>query len=197
MRDKTYEEQKTSVVQAAAGVIRQFGFEKTTMGDIAKALHMGKSSLYHYFSNKEDIFLEVFKTEVEELRDEFLRAIDAEGTPEAKFRAYILTRTEMFRRKLNQHMEFIEATPERYELLLRIHQMFDQDEIRIISGILEQGVAEGRFSLPDVHTTAVVIVTAFRAFEYPFSLSATSSEIERDLDSLLEVVFKGILRRQA
>jgi AcrR family transcriptional regulator len=197
MRDKTYEEQKTSVVQAAAGVIRQFGFEKTTMGDIAKALHMGKSSLYHYFSNKEDIFLEVFKTEVEELRDEFLRAIDAEGTPEAKFRAYILTRTEMFRRKLNQHMEFIEATSERYELLLRIHQMFDQDEIRIISGILEQGVAEGRFSLPDVHTTAVVIVTAFRAFEYPFSLSATSSEIERDLDSLLEVVFKGILRRQA
>ena len=195
MRDKTYEEQKTSVVQAAAGVIRQFGFEKTTMGDIAKALHMGKSSLYHYFSNKEDIFLEVFKTEVEELRDEFLRAIDAEGTPEAKFRAYILTRTEMFRRKLNQHMEFIEATSERYELLLRIHQMFDQDEIRIISGILEQGVAEGRFSLPDVHTTAVVIVTAFRAFEYPFSLSATSSEIERDLDSLLEVVFKGILRR--
>jgi AcrR family transcriptional regulator len=195
MRDKTYEEQKMSVVQAAAGVIRQFGFEKTTMGDIAKALHMGKSSLYHYFSNKEDIFLEVFKTEVEELRDEFLRAIDAEPTPEAKFRAYILTRTEMFRRKLNQHMEFIEATVERYDLLLKIHQMFDQDEIRIISRILEQGVAEGRFSIPDVHTTAVVIVTAFRAFEYPFSLSAASSEIEKDLDSLLEVVFKGILRR--
>ena len=119
MRDKTYEEQKTSVVQAAAGVIRQFGFEKTTMGDIAKALHMGKSSLYHYFSNKEDIFLEVFKTEVEELRDEFLRAIDAEPTPEAKFRAYILTRTEMFRRKLNQHMEFIEATVERAQSMLR------------------------------------------------------------------------------
>ena len=195
MRDKTYDEQKTSVVQAASAVIRQFGFDKTTMGDIAKALHMGKSSLYHYFTSKEDIFLEVFKDEVEELREEFLRAIEAEKTPEAKFRAYILTRTEMFRRKLNQHMEFLEATAERYELLLRIHQMFDQDEIRIISGILEQGVAEGRFSIPDVHTTAVVIVTAFRAFEYPFSLSATPSEIEKDLDSLLEVVFKGILRR--
>jgi hypothetical protein len=72
--------------------------------------------------------------------------------------------------------------------------MFDQDEIRIISGILDQGVAEGRFSIPDVHTAAVVIVTAFRDFEYPFSLSAGSPEIET-LDSLLEVVFKGILRR--
>src|SRR5271157_2062757 len=123
MRDRTYDEQKTSVVLAAAAVIRQFGFEKTTMGDIAKALHMGKSSLYHYFSTKEDIFLEVFKNEVDELREEFLRAIEAEKTPEAKFRAYILTRTEMFRRKLNQHMEFIEATAERYDFLLKIHQM--------------------------------------------------------------------------
>jgi|SRR5271157_3780385 len=195
MRDKTYDEQKMSVVQAAAGVIRQFGFEKTTMGDIAKALHVGKSSLYHYFTSKEDIFLEVFKNEVEDLREEFLRAIEVQKTPEAKFRAYILTRTDMLRRKLNQHMEFIEATTERYELLLRIHQMFDQDEIRIISGILDQGVAEGRFSIPDVHTTAVVIVTAFRAFEYPFSPSADQSEAEKTLDLLLEVVFKGILRR--
>jgi hypothetical protein len=133
---------------------------------------------------------------VDELRGEFLRAIEAESTPERKFRAYILKRTEMFRRKLNQHMEFIEATAERYEFLLRIHQMFDQDEIRIISGILEQGVAEDRFSVPDVHTTAVVIVTAFRAFEYPFQLSDIPSDTEKDLDSLLEVLFKGILRRE-
>ena len=195
MRDKTYEDQKMSVVQAAAQVIQQFGFVKTSMGDIAKALHMGKSSLYYYFTSKEDIFLEVLKKEVEELRGEFLRAVEVEPTPERKFRAYILKRTEMFRRKLNQHMEFVEATAERYELLLRIHQMFDQEEIRIISGILDQGVAEGRFSIPDVHTASVVIVTAFRAFEYPFSLSAGPSEIEKNLDSLLEVVFKGILRR--
>lgn len=195
MRDKTYDEQKTSVVQAAAAVIRQFGFDKTTMGDIARALHMGKSSLYHYFQTKEDIFLEVFKTEVAELRDEFLHAIEAEPTPEAKFRAYVQTRTAMFRRKLNQHMEFIEATAERYELLLRIHQMFDQDEIDIITGILREGVAEGRFSIRDIHTTALAIVTAFRAFEYPFSAGAEPTELEKNLDSLLEILFQGILRR--
>ncbi len=99
MHGKTYDEQKQSVVQAAAVVIQQFGFEKTTMGDIAKALNMGKSSLYHYFTSKEDIFLEVFKTEVAELRGEFLKAIEAEPTPEGKIRAYILKRTEMFRQE--------------------------------------------------------------------------------------------------
>jgi len=195
MHGKTYEEQKASVVQAAAIIIQQFGFEKTTMGDIAKALRMGKSSLYHYFTSKEDIFLEVFKNEVAELRDEFLKAIDAEPTPEGKIRAYILKRTEMYRRKLNQHMEFVEATTERYELLLKIHKMFDEDEIRIISGILQQGVAVGRFSIRDIPTTSTTIVTAFRAFEYPFSTAVQPTEIEKDLDSLLEVLFQGLLKR--
>jgi AcrR family transcriptional regulator len=195
MYGKTYEEQKASVVQAAIKVIQQFGFEKTTMNDIAKALRMGKSSLYHYFTNKENIFLEVFKNEVAELRGEFLKAIEAQQTPEGKLRAYILKRTEMYERKVKQHMEFIEATTERYELLLRIHEMFDPDEIRIISGILEQGVAEGRFSIQDVPMAATVMVTAFRAFEYPISAVTPPADVEKTLDSLLEVVFQGLLTR--
>ena len=128
MHGKTYEDQKASVVQAAALVIKQFGFGKTTMNDIAQALHLGKSSLYHYFQSKEDIFVEVFKTKVAELRGEFLKAIDAEPTPEGKIRAYILKRTEMLRRKLTEHMEVVEDTPERYDLLLRIHEIFDEEE---------------------------------------------------------------------
>ncbi len=195
MHGKTYDDQKTSVVQAAAQVIQQFGFEKTTMSDIAKALHMSKSSLYHYFTRKEDIYLEVLRNECSELRDEFSKAIEAEPTPEGKFRAYILTRTEMYRRKLKQHMEFVEATTERYELLLKIHEMFDADEIRIISGILEQGNVSGRFAVKDVQTVASVMVIAFRAFEYLNSTDAQPMELDKHLDSLLAVIFNGLLTR--
>jgi len=195
MYGKTYSEQKRSVVQAAMAVIHQFGFGKTTMGDIANALKMGKSSLYHYFTRKEDIFLEVFRTEVDELRAEFLKAIDAEATPEGKLRAYILTRTDMFHRKLNQHLEFVEATRERYDLLLKIHEMFDADEVAIISGILKKGVAEGRFSIRDIPMTSTAVVTAFRAFEYPFSANLQPVDMEKNMDSLLEVLFNGILKR--
>lgn len=195
MHGKTYEDLKASVVQAAAVVIQQFGFAKTTMSDIANALHMGKSSLYHYFTSKEDIFLEVFRNEVAGLRGEFMKAIDAEPTPEGKLRAYISTRTEIYRQKLKQHMEFIEATSERYDLLLRIHEMFDQDEIRIISGILEQGNAEGKFSARDVQAAATALVIAFRAFEYPFSSGLQTSELEKHMDSLLDILFHGLMKR--
>ena len=197
MHGKTYEDLKASVVQAAAVVIQQFGLAKTTMSDIASALHMGKSSLYHYFTSKEDIFLEVLRSEVAGLRGEFMKAIDAEPTPEGKLRAYILTRTDMYRRKLKQHMEFVEATSERYELLLRIHQMFDQEEIRIISGIIEQGNAEGRFAVRNPHAAAKAMVIAFRAFEYPDTVNQELTELDQNPDSLMDIIFYGLLKREA
>jgi len=192
MRARTHEDQKQLVVEAAASVIRQFGFVKTTMNDIAKALHMGKSSLYHYFATKEQIFLEVLKNEIEGIRAEFMDAIEAEKMPEGKIRAYVLKRTEMLGRMLREHMGFLEATAERYELLLKIHEIYDRDEIRIISSILTQGVAEGHFAIADVKATSTAMVTAFRAFEYPFFPAAHP---EKAMESLLDVLFLGILRR--
>jgi AcrR family transcriptional regulator len=189
---KTRESQRQQVVDAAAAVIRQFGFDKTTMGDIARALGLGKSSLYHYFPTKESIFVEVVRSEIESLRSEFMRAIEAEATPEGKLRAYILKRTEMLARKLREHMEFLEATSERYDLLLKIHEIYDQDEVRIISSIIEQGVAEGQFTIADARTTAEAVVTAFRAFEYPFYADVHP---QRAMESLLDVLFLGILKR--
>jgi AcrR family transcriptional regulator len=189
---KTKEALRHQVVEAATAVIRQFGFYKTTMNDIARALGLGKSSLYHYFPTKESIFVEVLRSEIEGLRSEFMRAIQAEATSEGKLRAYVLKRTEILARKLREHMEFLEATSERYDLLLKIHEIYDQDEISIISSILEQGVAEGQFTIPDVKTTAEAIVTAFRAFEYPFNPDAHP---EKAMESLLDVLFLGILKR--
>lgn len=192
MKATRHDEQRHQVVEAAAAVIRQFGFQKTTMNDIAKALRMGKSSLYHYFPNKELIFVEVLKNDLDGLRAEFLGAIESERTAEGKLRAYVLKRTELLARKMREHMELLEATAERYELLLKIHEIYDKEEIRIISSILEAGVQAGQFALDDVKETAAALVTAFRAFEYPV---LPASRSEKVLSSLLDILFRGILRR--
>ena len=192
MKATRHDEQRHQVVEAAAAVIRQFGFQKTTMNDIARALRMGKSSLYHYFQNKEEIFVEVLKTDLDGLRAEFMDAIESERTAEGKLRAYVLKRTELLARTTREHMELLEATTERYELLLKIHEIYDKDEIRIISSILEAGVKAGEFRVEDVKETSAALVTAFRAFEYPFFAAARPEKV---MSSLLDILFRGIVRR--
>jgi hypothetical protein len=84
---------------------------------------------------------------------------------------------------------------ERYDLLLKIHEEYDHKEIRIISDIFTRGVAEALFVIKDISTTATTFVTALKAFEYPFSKVANTAKSGRELGSLLEILFSGILAR--
>jgi len=195
MDGAAHEDYRKRILHTAGNVIRQFGFEKTTMSDIARALRKGKSSLYHYFTNKEQIFEEVLRSEIDELKVEFLRIIEEEPTVEGKIRAYVLNRMEVFRRLARRHMSFIESTAERYDLLLKIHEEYDLEEVRIISDIFARGVKEGRFMIRDISTTATTFVTALKAFEYPFSKVANAARTGKELGSLLEILFSGILAR--
>ncbi len=52
------EEKKAEIHQAAAQVFFDKGYEATTLSDIAKASNVGRSTIYQYFKNKEEIFYE-------------------------------------------------------------------------------------------------------------------------------------------
>jgi AcrR family transcriptional regulator len=52
-------EQKKKIIDAARLCFARFGYEKTTMEDIGRQVGLNKTSLYHYFKNKDKIFNEV------------------------------------------------------------------------------------------------------------------------------------------
>ena len=54
---------KTQLIEAAGVTFSRFGYRKTTMDDIAFAAGKGKSSLYYYFKNKEEVFEAVVEKE--------------------------------------------------------------------------------------------------------------------------------------
>ena len=56
-------QKKEKILDTARILFSRFGIKKSTMDEIAKEIRMGKSTLYHYFKSKEDIFLEVVKRE--------------------------------------------------------------------------------------------------------------------------------------
>ena len=47
---------RDNLVNAARQLFTRFGFEKTTMNEIAMEARKGKSSLYYYFTSKEEVF---------------------------------------------------------------------------------------------------------------------------------------------
>jgi AcrR family transcriptional regulator len=58
MRRKT-ETKRQAIIQAATEVFKEFGFERASMSKICARVGGSKTTLYNYFSSKEELFFEV------------------------------------------------------------------------------------------------------------------------------------------
>lgn len=62
------EKVREEILKEAQKLFKQYGLKKTTMDEIAAACGKAKSTLYHYFKSKEEVFDAVFAMELQSLR---------------------------------------------------------------------------------------------------------------------------------
>src|SRR5262249_47640327 len=60
-----YRIRKEAILQQARHLFATLGFAETSMDDIARANHMQKASLYHYFKSKQQVLQEMINLEGE------------------------------------------------------------------------------------------------------------------------------------
>jgi AcrR family transcriptional regulator len=189
------EEARAKIVEIARGIFTHFGFRKTTMEEIALASRKGKSSIYYYFNSKEDIFRAVVEKEAEELKAELLKKIENIEDPIERLKIYISVRM----RKLNKLTNFYTALKSEYlshlEFIEDIRKHYDQEEVKIISGIIEDGISRGIFTVDDPGLSAIAIVTAMKGLEVPLFISKEHGNFEARLNNLINFLFYGIVRR--
>jgi AcrR family transcriptional regulator len=190
-----HEEARTKIIDIARNIFTHFGFKKTTMEEIALATRKGKSSIYYYFNSKEDIFKAVVEKEAEELKEELYKKIADIEDPIERLKVYITVRM----RKLNKLTNFYTALKSDYmshlEFIEQIRKSYDQDEVRVVAGIIQEGIERGKFSVEDPHLSAVAIVTAMKGLEVPLFINKEHGNFEARLDSLINFLFYGIVRR--
>jgi len=189
------EEARTKIIDIARNIFTHFGFKKTTMEEIALASRKGKSSIYYYFNSKEDIFKAVVEKEAEELKAELLNKIKSIDDPIEQLKVYITVRM----RKLNKLTNFYTALKSEYlshlEFIEQIRKSYDLEEIKIISGIIQDGIERGKFSVDDPQLSAIAIVTAMKGLEVPMFISREHGNFEVRLNNLLNFLFYGIIKR--
>jgi len=79
----------TEVIVKAAELIREKGFEATTVNDISKATGLTKGGLYHYISGKRDLLYQIMRFGMEMLQTEVVDAVSEIEDPEEQLRTLI------------------------------------------------------------------------------------------------------------
>lgn len=193
MLDK--DEVKEAIVNVARHIFSRFGFKKTTMDEIAIASRKGKSSIYYYFSSKEEIFQAVVEKEALILKDELKKAILDEYSPAQKLKMHVLVRMRTMEKLANFYSAIKDDYLSHLDFIEKIRRKYDQEEIQLMESILKEGVANNTFEIEDTTLAAIAIVTALKGIEIPLFWGLEEKDIERRLDHLIHILFHGVLKR--
>ncbi|MEI7661126.1 MAG: TetR/AcrR family transcriptional regulator [Bacteroidota bacterium] len=143
-----------AILSAAQKRLGLYGFEKTTMSEIAADLNLSKASLYYYFPDKESLWCAVLDKEQDEFFSLMNSRLKEYYDPETIISEFVKWRHGYFTTFLNlTKFRF----SDRNELRPHYRTMIDKfrkHEEQQVTGILKQGVLSGVFDIENPEQTA-------------------------------------------
>src|SRR3984893_14747294 len=152
--EHTETDTRERILVVAERLFRELGYQKTTVGDIAKALHMSPANVYRFFDSKKAIHEGVARIMMGEV-EAAAQAIAAGSGPAAvRLRELLKTVHRMNSEryigdsKLHEMVEI--AMDENWEVCVAHMERITQT----ISVVIAEGAASGEFEAPDVPLAA-------------------------------------------
>ena len=182
---------RDQILDAAREVIGESGYDRSSVDQIAKRAGLSRSTIYEYFSSKEEILQSSFAAHREELAQDLERRIDRSSGLEAQLTVFF----EICLSRVDDNREFFLAIafplpmdemtasegPGGSEFALVVKDFND-----VVTRILDDGVARGELPRPispsDRNSLGTLIVGAMGArgrLDKPPSASESAAQFAR------------------
>jgi AcrR family transcriptional regulator len=186
---------KNIIIKHAREVFERFGYNKTSMGDIAHAAKKGRRTIYSYFTNKEEVFRAVIELEVNELAAKLKEIINLDISTDLKLRKYMHTRMNGVRELTMYYDALRQDLINNLSLIERLRKEYDELEVNMIKSILDEGVECDQFAMDDTKLVANAIVLATKGFELPIFMGQNNYDHELLIDPLINLFYHGIVKK--
>jgi AcrR family transcriptional regulator len=180
------------ILMVAERLFRQIGYQKTTVADIAKELHMSPANVYRFFESKKAIHIGVARTlmvGVEAAAD----AIAAQGGPAVpRLRELLTTIHRMNRERYvgdsKLHEMVAVAMEENWEVC-EAHMLLITE---MIGRVIAQGMESGEFRKADLQLRAMCATTAMMRFFHPQMIAQCAAKPGPSIDQMIDFVLAGL-----
>jgi len=195
------EDNKAKIKEAASKVFARYGYDKTTLEDIGKAVNLNKTSLYYYYKNKETLFTEIILGESELYMAQLQQKASKKKSTEDKIVHYLLERIRYYHQVVNLHQLSIEALQLVEPMFHALYQDVLLRELKFLSEILEKGVKEGTYQKgTDVGRVAAHLLAledslkqrTIQSSGVRFAAEVDYSKVEEELKFIIPIILKGI-----
>ncbi len=194
------EDKRERIVEAAKKVFSKYGYNKSTLEDIGKIVGMKKNSLYHYFSNKEELFAFIIDREANAYFQFIDEEVEKGKTSEEKIKIVVKDGIKFSRKRLNLYNATVAARAEIFTIIENFHADFVNKQVDIITKLLQRGIKNKEFAKHNYKILAKDIIDMIHSIEereYSRSDAKYLREINfEQVDSviinLLSFILKGL-----
>lgn len=188
---------RAEIIRAARGLFQRYGLLKTTMEEIAKAAGKGKSSLYYYYTNKDEIFDAVVQEDMEETFSQVKAAVEKAECAETKLKAFSSTKIKALSQKVSLYGIVFGEIADNPQLIKRLKKRYEAREIELLRSVLAFGMETGEFKrldLENLDDLTYIMLSAFRGIEMGLLEDNRITKMGDRLEIILDVLSNGIKR---
>jgi AcrR family transcriptional regulator len=180
-------------VAAAEEHFRRYGYEKTTVSDLAKSIGFSKAYIYKFFESKQAIGEMICANCLREIAAEVRAAVDGADRPPEKlrrmFKAIVESSLRLFSRDRKLYEIAISAAAERWQSALAHEEAIRQ----LLVEVLKEGRESGDFERKTpIDETAAAIYLVMHPYINPLILQLSSSYTEQAPAQLSGLVLRSL-----
>lgn len=159
-------DRRAVILEAAAACFARYGYAKTTLDDIGRAVRLNKASLYYYFPNKDELFMAVVLQESAAFMAALAERVRHLPTAAEQVREYLLERLRYYRQVLDQHqlsVANLQTLEPRFEAL---YAEVLEREVAFLAELLGPLLPAGEPALPAPRHLARLLLIAADALKH-------------------------------
>ncbi|HET7886024.1 MAG TPA: TetR family transcriptional regulator [Bradyrhizobium sp.] len=194
--EHTETDTRERILVVAERLFRELGYQKTTVGDIAKALHMSPANVYRFFDSKKAIHEGVARILMGEVEQAAHAIVARPGPATARLRELLTTIHRM--------------NSERYVGDSKLHEMVEiameeswdvcvahiQGITETIGAVIAQGVASGEFEATDIAEAAMCTCHAMVAYFHPQMIAQAQKKPHPSIEQIIDFLLVGLAARK-
>ena len=192
LTEEEHQRRREEIFEASVHLFLEAGFNETSMRAIAKAAGVGKSTLYDYFSSKDEILIFYFENVLREITKNALKISQQDlGVKDKLVRVlqmqlvYMVANKNLF---LLLSLEAQRLSPES-QARIQMNRHAYQDMLR---GLIEEGMRQGEFRATDSLLAVRSLFSLLSSAVYTTRPTGTAEEM---FNEALAIFFTGIQAR--
>ena len=198
---KSMADRRAEILAVATRRFAEFGFEATTVRQIADDVNILSGSLYHHFTTKDDMLHEIVRDAVLQMRDNSIRIAEAPADAEQRLAALVmldlgeLTRNQAVHAILVNERQFFRRREE-FSYVVQAKK----EAYLAWRSVLEDGCREGLFK-PDLDLYLTIMTTVrmlnsaadwFKNEDVYISGDSAGYTLDRVIDFYLDFVLSAV-----